>query len=74
MDEFIDLEVIRKTYPYMDKTCGLCIWAHPSANLEIEDDWCEYFDKDVPRPQPACDFFVNRYIQYFFALWTVWKL
>ena len=65
MNNEIDWELIRKTYPYMEKNCGLCAWAFPSANLDREDEWCcSYFDKEVLSRQAACDFFVNRYVRY----------
>ena len=62
--EELDLESIRRTYPYMDKKCALCLWAHPTADLDKEGEWCNYFEKEVGSQQPACDFFVNRFVRY----------
>ena len=58
------MEEIRLTYPYMDKVCINCFWDSPSADLNSVDEWCRYFDKEVTMRQPACDYFINRYVQY----------
>jgi len=61
MDEPINLDEIRHTWPYMEKTCALCAWALPMIDT---DDRCRYFGKEVDPQQPACDYFVNRYVEY----------
>ncbi|MCL2299727.1 MAG: hypothetical protein FWC27_06225 [Firmicutes bacterium] len=61
MDNEIDWEEVRLTWPYMDKICELCVWALPSADLTSRDKHCRYFNKTVEPQLPACNYFVNWY-------------
>ena len=58
MNDEINWDEIRLTWPYEDKTCDCCVWALPTADLGNENKRCRYFNKEVER-QPACNYFVH---------------
>ena len=62
MNETIDWNEIRLTWPYMDRICELCAWTLPTADLNNENKRCRYFDKMVEPQLPACNYFVNWYV------------
>ena len=61
MEEPRDWDEIRRTYPYMEKICTLCVWSLPTMQ---KNDLCRLFTKEVVPQNPACDYFVNRYVQF----------
>jgi len=59
MEEIIDWDELKLTWPYLDKICGHCVWALPTADLSSEDKHCRYFNKVVEPQLPACNYFVH---------------
>jgi len=64
MDEPINWDEIKLTWPYIDKICERCVWALPTTNLSSEDVDCRYFNKTINPQLPACNYFVHWIVRH----------
>lgn len=60
----MDEEELKEILKDMKMICRYCVWRISSEYLAIENDWCRRDDKEVRPQQPACENFINYFIEY----------